>query len=77
MKGNKITQLKKKLISEILKILKIRKLNQSETAKLLKITQPRVSMIYNYKMKGFSIDYLLDIICKLDPNFELIVKNPR
>lgn len=42
-----------------------RRLNQTEVAKLLETTQPRVSDLLNGKLDKFSIDFLLDSLFRL------------
>ena len=49
-------------------------LRQVETAKILGITQPRVSALMRCKCKDFSIGKLLDILTRLDQDVEITIR---
>jgi len=67
------------LAMKINDILKQRKLKQKEAAKILGVTQARVSALHSgHKLKDFSIDTLLMLLTKLDQDVEIVVKRkPR
>lgn len=43
-------------------LIKKKKLSQAKVAKLLKITQPKISLLLNGKLKGFSLEKLLKFL---------------
>jgi predicted XRE-type DNA-binding protein len=61
------------------KILKERSLTQKEAARLLGITQPKVSALQRYKLEGFSVERLMhfatalayDVVIELRPRASL------
>lgn len=61
------------------KILKERSLTQKEAARLLRITQPKVSALQRYKLDGFSVERLMhfatalayDVVIELRPRASL------
>lgn len=54
------------LMIAIRRVVKQRKLTQARTAKLLGITQPRVSDLLRGRIDLFSIDALVDFLARLD-----------
>ena len=66
--------LKSKLSVIIRLLVKKSELSQVEVAKVLQTTQPRVSNLLNGKLSKFSIDFLLESLCrlgyKLDVDFD-------
>ena len=50
---------------------KKKKLSQAKVAKLLKITQPKVSLLLNGKLKGFSLEKLLRFLNILGQNVKI------
>lgn len=55
-----------------------RKLLQSEAAKVLGLTQPKVSALRNYKLAGFSVERLMNFLTALDQDVEIVIrKKPR
>jgi predicted XRE-type DNA-binding protein len=60
-----LNNIKRKLISSIVNIIKDNKLKQKEIQSILDIKQPRVSDLVNYKIDKFSIDSLLDYLNKI------------
>jgi len=50
--------------------------NQAEAAKLLGTEQPKVSLLANYKLAGFSIAKLMEFLTVLDRDVEIIIR-PR
>ena len=57
--------LKSKLSVIISLLVKKSELNQSEVAKVLETSQPRVSNLLNGKLSKFSVDFLLESLCRL------------
>ena len=55
-----------------------RKLSQAEAAKVLGVTQPKVSALRNYKLAGFSVERLMHLLTALDQDVEIVIRRkPR
>jgi len=65
------------LMIELRKAITKAKMTQAETAKFLKIGQPRVSYIMNGATDKFSIDMLVKMLAKFGLAVEAKVKRPR
>jgi predicted XRE-type DNA-binding protein len=59
------------LAMQISTILAEKDLNQTDAAKLLGITQPKVSKIKHGKLDAFSVEKLLRFLVKLNRNIEI------
>ncbi len=57
---------KMRFVVAINRILQERNLTQKEAARLLGITQPKVSALRNYKLDGFSVERLMSFATALD-----------
>ncbi|MCP4475461.1 MAG: XRE family transcriptional regulator [Gammaproteobacteria bacterium] len=68
---------KAELAIKIEKIIQKRKLRQIEAARILGISQPKVSALMNGDLKGFSIERLLTLLTKLNQDIEIVVKSRR
>jgi predicted XRE-type DNA-binding protein len=69
---------KSRLASMIYDIIEERELTQVEAAKILGISQPKVSALRNGRLAGFSIERLLAFLRKLDRDIEIVVRHkPR
>ena len=66
-------KLRADLILEIRKRIEIEDWTQVETAKLLGISQPRVSELLNGKLSKFSLDSLVNMLATLGGNIKLKV----
>lgn len=64
---------KAELAFKINQILENRKLKQIEAAKILGITQPKISAISNGILKDFSIEKLIEFLNKLDQDVKIVV----
>lgn len=49
-------------------------LSQSAAARRLGMTQPKISAIRNYKLRGISLERLMQALVTLDQHVEIIVK---
>ena len=59
-------------------LLDERKLSQAEAAKVLGVSQPKVSALRNYKLAGFSVERLMNLLTALDQDVEIVIrKKPR
>ena len=71
-------QAKLRLAYALNQLLAGRKLSQAEAAKVLGVTQPKVSALRNYKLAGFSVERLMNLLTALDQDVEIVIrKKPR
>ena len=69
---------KSDLAMKIAQIINKSHMSQTEAARVLGISQPKVSMILNGQLKGFSMEKLLSLIMALNRDIEIVVKlKPR
>src|SRR5688500_6559164 len=53
-------------------------LSQGEAAKVLGVTQPKVSALRHYKLAGFSVERLMILLTALDQDVEIVIRRkPR
>ena len=65
------------LLIQVQKTITSRRLTQTETAKLLRVTQPRVSDLLRGRIDLFSTDALIDMLARLGVGVSLVVKPSR
>jgi predicted XRE-type DNA-binding protein len=65
------------LLIQIQQALKARGLKQAEAAKLLGVTQPRVSDLVRGRIDLFSVDSLIDMLARLGVRVKLVVTSPK
>ncbi len=71
-------QAKLRLAYALNQLLAERKLPQAEAAKVLGVTQPKVSALQNYKLAGFSVERLMNLLTALDQDVEIVIRRkPR
>ena len=71
-------QAKLRLTYALNQVLDQRKLTQAEAAKVLGVTQPKVSALRHYKLAGFSVERLMTLLTALDQDVEIVIKRkPR
>ena len=71
-------QAKLRLAYALNQVLAGRRLSQAEAAKVLGLTQPKVSALRNYKLAGFSVERLMNLLTALDRDVEIVIrKKPR
>jgi len=71
-------QTKLRLAYTINAILEERGLTQTQAAKLLDATQPKVSALARYKLDGFSVERLMTFLTALDRDVQIVIKKkPR
>jgi predicted XRE-type DNA-binding protein len=59
-------------------VLEARKLSQADAAKVLGVTQPKVSALRHYKLAGFSVERLMNLLTALDQDVEIVIRRkPR
>ena len=58
--------------------LEARKISQADAAKVLGVTQPKVSALRRYKLEGFSVERLMNLLTALDQDVEIVIRQkPR
>ncbi len=65
------------LMSQIEQLIKERKLTQKKAAKLLGVTQPRISDLKRGKIDLFSIDALVEMLARLDVTVTVKTKRAK
>ena len=71
-------QAKLRLAYALNQVLEGRKLSQANAAKMLGITQPKVSALRHYKLAGFSVERLMNLLTALDQDVEIVIRRkPR
>ena len=59
-------------------VLDGRKLSQADAAKVLGVTQPKVSALRHYKLAGYSVERLMNLLTALDQDVEIVIRRkPR
>jgi len=71
-------QAKLRLTYALNMVLEERKLSQAEAAKVLRVSQPKVSALRHYKLAGFSVERLMNLLTALDQDVEIVIRRkPR
>jgi len=71
-------QAKLRLAYALNQVLEARNLSQADAAKVLGVTQPKVSAIRHYKLAGFSIERLMNLLTAVDQDVEIVIRQkPR
>lgn len=70
-------QIRADLMIQIEKILKERGLKQAQAAKLLRITQPRVSDLLRGRIDLFSTDTLIGLLARLGVRVRIVTRRRR
>src|SRR5262245_27349342 len=65
------------LLIQVQKAIASRRLKQAEAAKLLRVTQPRISDLLRGRIDLFSTDSLIDMLARLGVGVRLVVKPSR
>ena len=59
-------------------VLDGRKLSQADAARVLGVTQPKVSALRHYKLAGFSVERLMNLLTALDQDVDIVIRRkPR
>ena len=59
-------------------VLEERKLSQADAARVLGVTQPKVSALRHYKLEGFSVERLMNLLTAVDQDVEIVIRRkPR
>ncbi len=71
-------QAKLRLAYALNQVLEARKISQADAAKVLGVTQPKVSALRHYKLAGFSVERLMNLLTALDQDVEIVIRRkPR
>src|SRR5579863_6052603 len=71
-------QTKTGLAVAINQIIASQELSQVAAARLLKINQPKISALANYRLEGFSVERLMHFLTSLDRDVEIVIRpKPR
>ena len=62
------------LLIQVQQVIKAKALKQAQAAKLLRVTQPRVSGLLRGRIDLFSTDALIDMLARLGVGVRLVVK---
>ena len=65
---------KAQLVSKIAELIKRRGLTQVEAAKLLELTQPKISAMLRGQFRGFSERKLIDCLTSLGRDVQIVIK---
>jgi predicted XRE-type DNA-binding protein len=71
-------QAKLRLAYALNQVLEECKLSQAEAAEVLGLTQPKISALRHYKLAGFSVERLMNLLTALDQDVEIVIRRkPR
>ncbi len=71
-------QTKARLAVAINQIIERQQLSQAVAARRLKINQPKISALSNYRLDGFSVERLMNFLNALDRDVEIVIRRkPR
>ena len=71
-------QTKVRLAVAINQIVENQRLSQAAAARRLKINQPKISALSNYRLEGFSVERLMNFLTSLDRDVEIVIRRkPR
>jgi predicted XRE-type DNA-binding protein len=71
-------QAKLRLAYALNQLLDGRNLSQADAASVLRVTQPKISALRNYKLAGFSVERLMNLLTALDQDVEIVIRRkPR
>ncbi len=71
-------QAKLRLACALNHVLEARDISQADAAKVLGVTQPKVSALRHYKLAGFSVERLMNLLTALDQDVEIVIRRkPR
>src|SRR5262249_16767776 len=66
---------KANLVTEINNEIKKKNITQAEAAKILKITQPKLSALLRGHFRGYSVERLIHFLNKLGKDVDIVVKS--
>jgi predicted XRE-type DNA-binding protein len=73
-----VCQAKLRLAQALNQILDGRALSQAEAAKVLRLTQAKISALRNYKLAGYSVGRLMNLLTALGQDVDIVIRRkPR
>lgn len=77
-KNHEEMETKSNLVMEISKVIKKKKLTQTEAAEIFSISQPKLSELLSGRFRGYSIERLIHFLNEIGQDVDIIVKSkPR
>ena len=70
-------QTKTRLAMAVNALLKERRLKQANAATILRIPQPKVSALANYRLDHFSVEKLMSFLNALEQDVEIVIRPSR
>ena len=71
-------QAKLRLAYALNRVLEHRQLAQADAATVLGLTQPKVSALRHYKLAGFSVERLMNLLTAIGQDVEIVIRRkPR
>jgi predicted XRE-type DNA-binding protein len=71
-------QTKVRLAVTINRIIEDQRLSQGVAARRLRINQPKISALSNYRLEGFSVERLMNFLTALDRDVDIVIRRkPR
>ena len=67
-------QAKLRLAFALNRVLEERKFSQADAAKVLELTQPKISALRRYKLAGFSLERLMNLLIAIDHDIEIVIR---
>ena len=68
-------QTKVRLAVAINEIIRDQRMSQAMAARWLKVNQPKVSALLNYRLQGFSVERLMNFLTALDRDVEIVIRS--
>lgn len=65
------------LMNDLCRIIKAKGLKQAEAARMLGVTQPRISDLFKGKIDLFSVDTLIDMLSRAGVRVKIIVSSQK
>ena len=70
-------QTKTRLTMKLNELIEDRRLKQVEAGRILNIPQSKVSALANYRLDGFSVEKLMELLTRLDQDVEILIRPAR
>lgn len=67
---------KARIVAEISRIIRARRLTQTAAARILGVSQPKISALFDGHFRGYSEERLIWLLSRLGCDVEIIVKLP-
>jgi predicted XRE-type DNA-binding protein len=74
LKNHEEMETKSNLVMEISKIIKKRKLTQTQAAEMFGISQPKLSELLSGRFRGYSVERLIHFLNELGQDVDIVVK---